>query len=290
VAGEIIFLGGIFNITDPLIHWQLYIWMLIIGCITAVVLHVGFKYGPWKGYEAFWGLYYAFKASSNAAFISGLQLYFIMRSEADAKCIFKYGSYNYELTHSRLPDKLRRFLFYYPTAYLDDIDWAHALVYKYGHKNMDVEIAKKLQNYEWEEAPSTTIGGIRTDIILDADLWVPQDTPQHKAIEAACYEWNDAHPEDQIHSYHKFQRLMDTGLLKPPVGVKKEVVVPWQRVDSAFPISMEDNESAGFRRQAAEEMANAEANSLNRYIFPLICGGFGLPALMLLLKWFSMPH
>ena len=290
MAGEIIFLGGILNITDPLFHWQLYIWSWVFFTVFAVVIHIGAKYGPWKGYEALWGLYFAFKAESNAAFISGLQLYFSMRSEAFAKCVFNYANSDFDFGPSRIPMFIRKFLFYYPTAFLNDIDWAHALVYKFGHKNMDVEIAKQFQNHEWEEAPSTTIGGIRTDIILDADLWVPPDTPQHKAVEAFCYGWNEAHPDDQIHSYPKFQRLMNEGKVTPPIGVRKEVYIPWVRIDSAFPIAMEDNETAGYKRQAAREMANEEQTSLSKYFLPLLIGPLALAGLIIVMRFMSLPH
>ena len=289
MTGEIVFLGGIFNITDPFFHWQLYIWTWIGACIFSVVCWVAWRYGPWEGYKAMWGLYYAFKAESNAAFISGLQLYFIMRSESDAKCIFNYRGWDYELPRGRLPEGIRRIFFNYATAFID-LDWAHALVYKFGHRNMDVEIAKSLQNHEWEEAPSTTIGGIRTDIILDADLWVPRDTPQHKAIEEFCYGWNEAHIDDQIHSYPKFQRMMSAGMFQPPVGVKKEIVIPWVRIDSAFPIAKEDNETAGWKRQAAEEMASEEQSALSKYYMPILGGGFGMAALIFIGRWFTYTH
>jgi len=280
MAGEIVFLGGYFNITDPLFHWQLYIWTWVLAIVFSIICWVAWRYGPWKGYEALWGLYYAFKAESNAAFISGLQLYFVMRSEADAKCIFRYKDWNYELPPSRVPDGVRKIFFNYATAFLDDLDWAHALVYKFGNRNMDVEIAKLLQHHEWEEAPSTTIGGIRTDVILDGDLWVPRDTPQHKAIEAYCQGWNEANPEDQIHSYPKFQRYMTEGKILPPDGVKKDVIIPWVRIDSAFPLAKEDNETAGWKRQAAEEMANEEQTSLSKYYIPMLAGGFALAFLI----------
>jgi hypothetical protein len=290
MAGEILYLGGIFNITDPLFHLQLYIWTWILACIFSVICWVAWRYGPWKGYEALWGLYYAFKAESNAAFISGPQLYFVLKSEAAAKCIFDYSGWEYELPRSRVPEGIRRAFFNYATAFLDNIDWAHALVYKFGHRNMDVEIAKSLQDHEWEEAPSTTIGGIRTDIILDGDLWVSRDTPQHKAIEAYCLKWNEEHPENQIHSYSKLQRLMKEGVINSPEGVKKEIVIPWVRIDSAFPTAMEDNETAGYKRQAAEEMANEEANALSKYFIPMLAAGFGLAILLLIVRFASLHH
>ena len=36
-----------------------------------------------------------------------------------------------------------------------------------------------------------------------------------------------------------------------------ETVVPWERIDASFPIHLQDNEMAGYRGQAAEELAVA---------------------------------
>ena len=292
MTGEVLFLGGILNFTDPLFHWQLYIWSWIIASILMVICWMAWRYGPWKAYQALHGLYHAFKANSNAAFTSGLNLYFELISERDAKCIFNYAKWDYELPPSRIPNKIRRIFFNYATAFIDDLGWAKALVYKFGKRNMDVEIAKKLQNQEWEESPSVTIGGIRTDIILDADAWTIKNSPQHKAIEAYCYDWNETHPEDQIHSYSKLQRLMYEGIINSPLGVKTHVMVPWVRIDSAFPIAIEDNEQAGAYRQVAEDMANSEQNALSKYYLPILGGSFGLAGFILLIRFitFSMAH
>ena len=285
MTGEVVFLGGLLNIVDPLFHLQLYIWSWILIAIFMAVSHVAWRYGPWEGYKALWGLYYAYKAESNAAFISGPQLYFNLVSEAAAKCIFDYRGWNYDLPPSRLPDVFRRFAFYYPTAYLDDIDWAHAFIYKFGHRNMDVEIARKLQEYEWEESPSTTIAGTRVDIILDADLWAAKGTPQHKAIEAYALQWNAQNPNNQIHSYHKLQRLMTKGMIEIP-GVKSEITIPWTRIDASFPIAMEDNETAGYKRQKAEEESIEDAKPLVSPILVMVAG-FGFAFVILIFRFVS---
>jgi hypothetical protein len=282
MAGEVIFLNGWLNYTDPVFHYQLYMWSWLGLVILSVLCWVAWRYGPWKAYKALWGLYYSFKAHSNAAFTTGLQLYFELISERDAKCIFDYSKWEYELPRSKVPAPLQRFAFNYASAFIDDLGWAKALVYKFGKRNMDVEIAKRLQNYEWEEAPSVTIGGIRTDIVLDADNWTLKDSPQHKAIVEYCMGWNDTHQNDQIHSYSKLQRLMEGGVVNSPGGVKKQVIVPWVRIDSAFPIAMEAVELAGAIRQVAREMEDAEKNPLSQYYKPVLIGSFGIAALIFL--------
>jgi hypothetical protein len=228
-----------------------------------------------------WGLFYAFKAESKAAFVFNAELKAELLSEAQAKCIFDYASYKYEGFSTDLFGLVawfQRLVFNYATVYLDNLDAGTALIYKFGHRNMDVEIAKKLQNGEWDDTPSSVITcGIDTDIILDSDRWSVKSSQQHKAIVNYCEIHNEGNPLDQVHSYMKFQRLVTEGkiALEDTLScVKSSVMVPWVRIDSAFPIDVEDNEQAGARRQQAEDETNAEANQFNKYIPHVL--GFGI--------------
>ena len=107
-------------------------------------------------------------------------------------------------------------------------------------------------------------------------------------MEAACLEWNEANPGDQVHSYSKFQRLMEEGRMKVPEGVKTEVVIPWPRVDGSFPVFREDNETAGARREAAEELTQEEANALRRFYLPMLLGEFAFSFILLLFRFLSL--
>lgn len=281
----VVFMGGFLNMTDPFLHWQLYKWAWIAGLLSCAVFYAAWYYGSWKPYKPLWGLYYAYKAGSQAAFTCGLELYFELISEREAKCIFDYSKWDYDLPPSRfpLPSRVRHFLFNYATAFLDINPW-DAIMQKLGHVNRDVDIAKKLQDDEWEQSPSVTIGGIRTDIILDADQWTVKGSRQHQAIEEAAFRWNEANPDDQVHSYSKFQRLMDEGRIAPPPEIRREVTVPWIRIDSAFPLELQDNEMAGYRRQAAEEMDKENQESLSKYYMPILIGGLGLAGIMFVFR------
>lgn len=292
MTGEVIFMGGLLNLTDPIFHLQLYIWSWVFGAFFCVVLWAAWYYLQWKPFKPLHGLYYAFKAGTNAAFTFGSQLYMELIGESEAKCIFDYKSWDYELPPSRLPGKIRRLFFNYATAFLDDLPPSKALLYKFGGVNMDVKIAKRLQDGEWEEAPSVTIGGVPTDIILDADQWTQRNSPQHRAIEKAALAWNEAHPNDQIHSYSKFLRLMhEEDPLNPgnprlpvPPGIKDVITIPWTRIDASFPMEHQDNEYAGYRRTLAEELAEAEQGKLTKLGIKILVGAGAFAVLLLIFR------
>ena len=289
-AGEIImstvlFLGGLLNIVDPFIGLTLYMWLWIILSFFSICAWLAFRYGVWEKYKVLWGLYYAFKAQSNAVFIFSMSLAAELLSEAQAKCIFDYSKYEYEgFSSNKLIAWFERKVFNYATVFIDDLDPLTALIYKYGKRNMDVEIAKKMQNYDWEESPSVSIGGTNTDIILDADNWTIKNSHQHKAIVAFCEQWNESNDTDQIHTYSRFQKYILNGKIgqcEALARIKPTVTIPWIRIDSAFPIDIEDNEQAGARRQHAEDEMNNDKNFFNKYIPHILIGGIIFAAIIL---------
>jgi len=295
MAGTTLFLGGIFNVVDPFIFVQIYIWLWVLITFIAICMWVLFRYGVWEKYKVLWGLYYAFKAESNAAFIFNLALKAELFSEAQAKCIFNYASYKYEGFSKAwwgLQGWVERRIFNYATVYLDDLDPLKALVYKFGKRNMDVEIAKQMQAGEWEESPSVSIGGSDTDIILDADRWTVRGSPQNKAIVAYCEAWNDTYPEDQIHSFMKFQKYLLNGKIDqastPSLAcIHPQVLVSWTRIDETFPIDIEDNEQGGARRQQAADEENADANQFNKWIPTVLLGGLAFAFIIVVIRFIA---
>lgn len=279
MSNEVLFLGGIFNYVDPFFGVQIYLWAFLAIVVLGVVAWIAWRYGMWEPYKPVWGLYYAFKAVSQAAFIFNSGLVAELLSERDAKCIFDYANWKYTGI-----GRIQKWLFNYATVFLPDLPLAKAILYKYGGRNLDVEIAKKMQNYEWEKYSSVTLGGIHTDMILDADNWSVRDTPQHKIIESECEKWNDANPDDQIHAYSKYMRYTTDGdvpRLAQAEGVKYRVLIPWSRIDSAFPTDGGDNEDAGAVRQFAREMEEQDNNNLSKYYIPVLAGGVGIILMLL---------
>jgi len=280
-----LFLGGVLNIADPIFGQPLYIYLWLILIAFSILSYVGWRFGSWKNYKALHGLYYAYKSSSQAAFIFNKGLISELLSEREAKCIFDYGKWSYELPNTRIPiigNKIRHIFFNYASAFLN-IDFAHSLLYKLGGKNMDVEIAKKLQNYEWEAESSVTTGGIHCDLILDSDRWSVKDSPQHAIIESIAEQWNDANPTEQVHAYPKFQRMLLDGTMNCPPGIKKTETIPWSRIDAAFPLGM-SNKAPGPVREMAIEMENEEKVAMSQYYLPLLGAGVGFGLILLVAR------
>lgn len=273
-----LFLGGLLNITDPIIGFQLYIWLWVAITIVSAIMTLLWYYGGWKPYTPLHGLYYAYKAGSNAAFIFDANLIGEMVDEKTAKCIFDYSTEEYEYE-----SVLDKWLSYYPTAYLDNIDPLHAILYKYGGINKDVEIARHLQNGEWERSPSVICGGVPVDIIVDSDNWTIRTSPQHKAIESACRMWNELNPTDQIHSYSKFQRYLNENKLTCP-DIKSTMLVSWTRIDTGFPLDLEESDWAGKRRQMAEQDFNSDLVLKNKMAIWILCGGLGIAFLLIMAR------
>lgn len=273
-----LFLGGIFNYQDPILGQPLYIYSWIFLAILIVVLWVAMRYGQWEKYRPFWGIFYAYKHQTQAAFIFNIGLISEVVSEREAKCIFDYSKWSYEGLN-----RVQAFLFNYSTVFLDNIDFAHALLYKFGGRNLDTEIAKKMQNYEWEAESSVTTGGIHADLILDANNWSVRTSPQHAIVEATAEQWNNANPSSQVHAYPRFQKMLTAGIINCPPGIVKSTLVPWSRIDAAFPLGM-SNKAPGPVREMALEMENEDKMELKQYYLPVLFAGVGFAVLLLIIR------
>jgi hypothetical protein len=274
----VLFLGGIFNIVDPILGLQLYIWSWLLLVIVAIFAWLGFYFGGWKPYAPLHGLYYAWKAGSNAAFIFDANLIGEMVSERMAKCIFDYSKEEYVYSNF-----LERWLGYYPTAYLANITPLQAIVYKFGGVNKDVEIARHLQGGEWERSPSVVCGGVPVDIVVDTDNWTIRDSPQHKAIETCARMWNEINPNDRIESYSKFQKALTDGNIVCP-SVKSDSLVTWTRIDNGFSLNQEESDYAGKKRQMAEFEYDKDTVAMNRLAVWVLVGCLAFAALVFLVR------
>jgi hypothetical protein len=168
-------------------------------------------------------------------------------------------------------------------VFLDNIDFMHAIVYKFGGVNKDVDIAKFLQGGEWERSPSVNCGGVDVDIIIDTDNWTIRSSPQHRAIEKAAMLWNETNPTDQVHSYSKFQKYLLTGKIECP-EIKKEYGIDWTRIDKGFTTNMEASEYIGKKIQMAETEYNKDEAMKNKLALYIFIGGVGLAALVIAVR------
>ena len=290
---NILFIGGILNIVDPIIGMQLYKWSWVFLLILAGVIYLAYRYGKWEPFRPLWGMYYAFKASSKAAFIFNRNMHAELISERDAKCIFDYSKWDYENIGTwgvnvpiigRVLNWIQIKIFYYPCVFLD-IDPLHGMLYKFGGVNKDVEIAKKLQNNEWDDSPSVTSGGILIDMILDADSWSVKGSKQHKIIERTAELWNETNPDDQIHSYVKLQRYFNLNIIPIPDGISHRNIVSWSRMDSGCPTNIFGASQAGAKRQEAKNAEDEGNNPFGKYYIPLAVAAFGFAIIILMFRF-----
>lgn len=279
---DVLFLGGTLNTT--FIGLQLYYWAWAVILVLAGIACLLWYFVSWKPYAPLHGLYHAYKAGSNVAFIFDANLIGEMVAERYAKCIFDYSKWDYEIPGNM--GKFAKWFFYYPTAFLDDITPLQGVIYRFGKVNKDVEIARLLQNGEWERSPSAVCGGVPLDIVIDTDNWTLRKSPQHKAIELAAQQWNDANPNDQIHSYSKFQKKLLAGDIYCP-ELKMSHEVTWTRVDTGFPMDLEESDWAGKRRQMAEQEYNEDQITKNRLAWYVLAGGVGLAIMVTAVRFVS---
>jgi len=295
-----LFLGGLFNVVDPVTGFMtLYMWSWIILTIFILVTQAGMYYRGWKPLEPLHGLYYARKNQSTVAFTFNALLVGDLVAERDAKCIFNYADgghgedYEIDIPDHKLLDLFPMFkkiqiwwntkFFYYPTKYLD-IPPTKAIIGRISHVNKDVEIARKLEGGKWDRSASVVCAGVPVDIVVDMDDWTIRKSPQHKAIVKSARDWNQLNPTDQIHSYQKYQDYLLQNKIVCPQGVNPSALIPWQRIDAAFPLDLDENEWAGKKWQKSKDDEDSEAGNLNRLAMWVFIGGLGLAALILLAR------
>ncbi len=166
-------------------------------------------------------------------------------------------------------------LFWYPTKYLKDIGWQKAFLYKIGKVNFDCKIAQQLQDGEWDHYPVVNCGGTPVEIVYDSNHWCERRSRQHRAVVKSARAWNKEHPEDQIHTYVKYQRYLTAGEFEIPSEIKKDYLVPWVRIDLGLPFKLKNCEWAGKLAQMAKTKENKPDAEVNKYTLGLIIGGVG---------------
>jgi hypothetical protein len=136
---------------------------------------------------------------------------------------------------------------------------------------------------DWKDTTSGQIGVVGTDIITDLSNWTKPESEEHIAVAEAADKWNMDHPDDQIHSFNKFINYAKDNKLEVMTPIF--VVIDWIRIESAFPKSRLKSFFAGYVRQLAEKMDDAEQNKLNQMGYYILLGSIGLSALMIIGKF-----
>jgi hypothetical protein len=289
-----LFLGGLFN--NSLFDIPLHVYMnFILFPIIILFTFAAFYFLKWKPYTPLHGLYYAMRNGSTVAFVFDAFLVGDLVAERDAKCIFNYADDEYEIDLPEcpkfVPEKLwtwfHTYFYYYPTHYLPDISPIDAIIWRIAGVNKDVEIAMKLEGGTWERSATVVCAGVPVDIVVDMDKWTIKGSPQHKAIVRSARDWNEIHPDDQIHSYKKYQQKLLAREITCPKELKSESLVPWHRIDAAFPLDLDENEWAGKKWQKSKDDEDADYLDVKRITIYLLAGGLLLDLVMLVFKGIS---
>lgn len=297
---SVLFLGGIFNVVDPIFGLPLYIYSWIALLIIIGLTWAGMYYLKWKPLEPMHGLYYALKNTSTVAFIFNELLVGELVAERESKCIFNYAAgehgEDYEIDipegpYDRLPLVMKLKIwyytksFYYPTKYLRNITPVQAIVYKIAGVNKDVEIAMFLEGGKWERSASVVCAGVPVDIVVDMDRWTIPESRQHAAIIKSARRWNEANPTDQVHSYQKYQKYLLENKIACPPELQITAIVPWQRIDAAFPLDLDENEWAGKKWQKSKDDDEEDAGAMMKIAMYLLVAGLAVDVLILLFRF-----
>ena len=229
------FFGGIFNTA----FWgtPLYVFFIPLALLMYFVAWAYWAHLRWDMMAPFHGLYVAMTSRSDVIFKTDLMLNFILKSEAGACLVFEKDRYNALVEHKY------KFL--------------TSISKKLKPVDQSTDFAKFLQG-AWETKPVVDIGSIPSSILLDANGWTKDVSPERAAIAKECDLHNEMNPNDQIHSLAKAWKYMNEGVIPKPKNVKLYVNVPWIRIDNAYPSSRNPAAWGGFLRQMAENLAKLE--------------------------------
>jgi len=170
-------------------------------------------------------------------------------------------------------------------ALLADIDINLKLVSEARAKvifNESIEDAKAGEK-EWKNITSGQLGTTGTDIILDLGKWTNIGTTERYAIEEATDNWNLNNPEDQIHSFYKFQKYCMENKIE--VDIPTLMAIDWIRIESAFPKKRNKAAYSGYIRQLAEKLDKEEKSKLDGMALWIIVGSVIVSGLFVLGKF-----
>ena len=229
------FFGGFFNTS----YWNtpLYIFFIPVAVLLYFVAYAFWVHFQWNMMSPFHGLWVAMVGHSGVVFKTDLDLNFILKSEAGAKLVFEKERYNNIAT--------------------DTSKFLNRIRMKIRPTDQSVDVAKFLQG-SWDSKSLVNIGSIPASILLDANGWTRDLSPERTAIALECDKWNDANPTDQIHNLSKAWEYMERGIIEKPKDVELYVTIPWVRIDNAYPSKRFQAATGGFIRQIAENIQNGE--------------------------------
>ena len=144
------------------------------------------------------------------------------------------------------------------------------------------------------EAPTATIGSVRTDFVFDPDKWTYPNSYQHKIIEDIAEKWNAVNPLDQVRTLMKFSRYVQEGRFDASYSeelrhLKTGYLVPWSRIKMMYK-DKEESGVFGFVMSLAQTISEIEdTGSLNKYALVLLAF-FGVIDIVIIVAHYIGPH
>lgn len=171
------------------------------------------------------------------------------------------------------------------SALILDIDNNMKLISEYIGKLIfnETPAEAKKNEVDWREITSGQMGTVGTDIIADLGKWTVRNTEIRYILEEAADEWNINNPEDQIHSLSKLAKYIEEGKITVPI--ETTTIIPWIRIESAFPKNRKKASYAGYIRQLAEKMDKAEKTKMDSIALYIVIGGVVISALFVISKF-----
>lgn len=249
------FFGGVFNY-PILFDVQLYFWLMIAAVLVIVGSELFWRVTFWDPISPFHGLLKASNDGTKAVLVGDLNLDWALLSESAGTIIFDPEYYDFAFSEMGAWVRFRKWLF---------------------KPDFSSKIAAELEGKK-EEPTLITIGNIPTHLIIDTEWWTDRKSPQRLAIKEAAEKWNNENPDDQVHRLSTFHKYCMEGKIKTPDGVKLQTLIPWARIDAAFPLVRSDAAWAGFVRQLAEKIAQMSSGDLTRWAILILvfCGAIDL--------------
>jgi len=253
------FLDGLLNVA----YFGIPTYAFFIAGVAGMILlvEVLFRKAYWQPFERLHGVWYAYKNGTNAVFVGDMKNRYELIAEHKAKLVHLASDYRQ----------------LYP-AYLDRVraknpqQWLALKVQILFGRNIDMLIAKEMERYI-QEKPIGFAGAVPIEVIADFDNWIYEDTPQRREMIECVDKWNEANPDDEIYTVRKFQDYLMKGSFDSVFTfnyIKKEVFVPWSRIEAAIPPEEAEAEYSGYEFQRAKDLEEEVKGEKTKYMLMII--------------------
>lgn len=272
------FLGGILNYLDPIVGWQLYVWVIIGMLVLCGIVYALMYYIVWSPLQCVGGIFYGLKTRTHAALVLSKSRRADIITETEAKAIFDVenpNDFEYDGSLGRIKD--------YPSAEHPE-NFFDALERKITGRNRTLQYIEAITNQPIPREGHASVSGCPLEIVSDEDDWTVKGSRQNNAIRDACLDWNSKHPDDLILTYLQFRDKVLTNQMPCPRGVQMTTTISWKRIDDSFPLIINPNAAAGRIREISGLLKAQDKKEVAKYALYILVLSFGLAGLIMIYK------